>query len=428
MAIVALTLLSACSRIYLEAAAGGVPHGDTRELSVTYLIGDFGRPGAAFRDLVAGIRADASSLEGIGLRTDPMILELGDNLYEEGLPHDLDLPGAQEEVDKLRELAAAFAEVRLAGGQVPVVLIPGNHDYSDNALELTDNLGDISRWYFLEELAIEGAQAWTQVPGSADGFRDAAALFAHLEGDPAARVDFMAPAAVPHTDREIHIVAIDSELVLDLHEAGHDDLVAAYWGAFDNELAAAPEGTWLMVAAHHPPITYGKHGEPSLGNWVFGQGYPQFPKAWQKALVAAWPVGIALGIVVHPVAAALVAVPPVTTALVTGRKQDMGSAPYDAYSAALLERVGRYGVDVVLAGHDHNTQIIELGKIDDLEAGALVVITGAGSKVDPVRRGDGTVAFLADYSWVRMAQFANGLSFDIVDRQGERRYRYELSR
>ena len=43
---------------------------------------------------------------------------------------------------------------------------------------------------------------------------------------------------------------------------------------------------WVAIAAHHPPVTYGKHGRPSFGNWVFGQGWPQFPAAWPEAMAA----------------------------------------------------------------------------------------------------------------------------------------------
>ena len=117
--VAALVLLGACSRSYVVAPAGGVPAADTRPLSAVYLIGDFGKPAAPFRDLVAGIDADVATLSGPTFRTGPMILELGDNLYEDGLPHDLGAAGAQDEVDKLRALAEVFAGVRHQGAQVP---------------------------------------------------------------------------------------------------------------------------------------------------------------------------------------------------------------------------------------------------------------------------------------------------------------------
>ncbi len=412
----------------MEAPVGGVPTGETRELSAVYLIGDFGKPSEPFRALVAAISADAAVLDDQSPRSAPMILELGDNLYEDGLPHDLDLPGAQDEVDKLRALAVAFADVRYAGAQVPLVLIPGNHDYSNNALARKGNLGDISRWYFLDELGVVGAPAWTHVPGDPRRFANAAELFDHLDGDPAAHAEFMAPVRVPHTDEDIFMVAIDSELILDLYAEGHEELAAAYWRELDRVLAATPDGAWLMVAAHHPPVTYGKHGEQSFGNWVFGQGYPQFPHAWQKALAVSLPLGIVLGIVVNPAAVAIAAIPPLATVFTSGRKQDVGSETYDRYAAGLLDHAARHEVDVLVAGHDHNTQIIELAEIAGFTGDTLLVVTGAGAKVDPVRRGRGTVAYLSDYSWVRMAQYARGLSFEIIDRSGDTRYRYDVSR
>jgi hypothetical protein len=311
---------------------------------------------------------------------------------------------------------------------VPLVLIPGNHDYNDNALVNERNLGDISRWYFPAELGIEGASAWTHAPGDATGFADAAALYAHLDGDPAAHAAFMAPARVSQFGREIAVVAIDSELLLDLYAAGREDLTEPYWEGLERELAAAPTGAWRIIAAHHPPVTYGKHGAPALGNWVFGQGYPQFPGTIQKVLAFAMPLGIVAGIVVHPAALALSAAPPVSTAILAGRKQDVGSGPYERYTAEMLRIAAQYDVDVIVAGHDHNTQLIELAALEGYTDDTLLVITGAGSKVDPVRRGRGTVAFLSDYSFVRMTRYGNGLSFEIVDRRGRIPFRYDLSR
>ncbi len=427
-AVAILAVVAACSRAYVRAPDAGVPGGDGGEISVTYLIGDFGKPAEPFRDLVTGIAADVARLEGRGLRTTPTILELGDNLYEDGLPRDLDLPGARDEVGKLLAVGAAFADVRYEGSQVPIAVIPGNHDYADDALTMSGNLGDISRWYFLDELGVEGATAWTHVPGDASGFTTAAELLDHIDGDPSAHAEFMAPLRVPHTDPGLWIVAIDSELILDLYAQGHEELVATYWRQLDRAMERAPEGVWRIVASHHPAVTYGKHGEPSFGNWVFGQGYPQFPYAWQKALAVSLPLGIILGVVVHPAAVVLAAVPPATTAIVSGRKQDIGSEPYDRYAAALLDHAERHDVDVLVSGHDHNTQIIELRALAGYEGDTLMVVTGAGSKVDPVRRGPGTVAYLADYSWVRMRQLADGLSFAIVDRSGTERYRHDLSR
>lgn len=417
-----------CAHYYAGAGAGDRTPPAADALSVVYLIGDFGKPAGPFDDLVAALADDVEDLSAGALRTPPMILELGDNLYEEGLPHDLDPPRARAEIAKLRAVASGFARVRYRAAQVPIVVVPGNHDYYDDALVNEGNLGDISRWYFLADLGIEGAAAWTQVPGDAARFATAAELYAFLDGNPAGHAEFMAPAPVPHLDAGMRVWAIDSELLLDLYEEGHEELADGYWEALDRQLAAAPAGAWRFVATHHPPVTNGVHDEPSLGNWLLGQGWPQFPAPRHKLLAAALPLAAALGVAVHPAAALVSGVIPLSTAFVTKRKQDVGSNAYDRYAAALLRLVGKHRLDGVFAAHEHNTQLIELGAIDPAYGAALLVITGAGSKVGPVRRGPGTVAFLADYSYVRVTQSGAGLSFQIVDRRGESRYRYHLPR
>ncbi|MBO07015.1 MAG: hypothetical protein CL478_01875 [Acidobacteria bacterium] len=417
----------ACAHVYVQEPVfrSNVSDGDV--ISTVFLIGDLGRPSLPLENLIDAINHDVTEAIAQTPRTAPIILGLGDNLYEKGLPHDLEAPGAEAEIATLRAIGTQFARIQNKGHQVPLMLIPGNHDYNDDALAIRNNLGDISRWYFLEELAIDGADAWTHLPGEASRFGSAAELFGHLEGDPAARVEFMAPMRIPGFDPGLVAIAVDSELVLDLYAQGYKDLAVAYWQRLEQALLAAPANAWLMIAAHHPPVTYGKHGRMSFGNWMFGPGWPQFPQVWQKALIATLPLGIVLGAVVYPTVLAIAAAPPLVTAIVSGRKQDVGSVPYDQYAAEFLKLAAEYEVDAVLAGHDHSTQIIELSSIDGFSGDSLLVITGAGSKVESVRRGPGTVAYLSDHSYVRMTQHAGGLIFEIIDQQGRVHYRYEMS-
>ena len=414
----AISSLPACSRVYVAPPGSIESPAATSPLSVVYLVGDFGMPKDSFVELTDAIGRNVEGDEALPLRSAPIILELGDNLYEQGLPHDLSTPGAQEEIDKLRAIAAEFAEIRYRGDQVSLVLVPGNHDYQDNAL-VQEEFGDISRWYFLEELGVEGAEHWDHEPGDAAGFESAAALSAHIDGNPRAHTDFMKPVLIAGTGDDVFIVALDSELVLDLYAEGLDDLADAYLDRLAEALDALPAGGWKLIATHHPPVTYGKHGRPSFGNWLFGQGWPQFPKTWQWGLAAAVPLGVGL---------AIVAAPAVSTAMLSRRKQDVGSEPYRRYADKLLEIAHNHSVAVILAGHDHNTQLIDLGSANVGAASGLLVVTGAGSRVDSVSKGPGLLAYVADYSYVRMVQYVSWLSFEVKGRHGELLYRYDLPR
>ena len=425
--VVSVISVTACSRVYVQEPAFSLEVSAGDVISTVFLIGDLGRPSAPLDNLIDAISHDVTEATAQTPRSAPIILGLGDNLYEKGLPHDLEAPGAEAEVATLRAIGTQFARIQNKGHQVPLMLIPGNHDYNDDALAIRNNRGDISRWYFLEELAIDGADAWTHLPGDASRFGSAAELFDHLEGDPAARVEFMAPMPIPGFDPGLFVIAVDSELILDLYAQGYKDLAASYWQRLEQVLLEAPDDAWLMIAAHHPPVTYGKHGRMSFGNWMFGQGWPQFPQVWQKALVATLPLGILLGVVVYPAALAIAAAPPLATSLVSGRKQDVGSAPYDQYAAEFLKLTAEYDVDAVLAGHDHSTQIIELSAVEGFSGDSLLVITGAGSDVGPVRRGPGTVAYLSNHSYVRVTQHTGGLIFEIIDQQGRAHYQHEVS-
>ena len=166
--------VAACSRVYVQEPAFSLEVSAGDVISTVFLIGDLGRPSASLDNLIDAISHDVTKVTAQTPRSAPIILGLGDNLYEKGLPHDLEAPGAEAEVAMLRAIGTQFARIQNKGHQVPLMLIPGNHDYNDDALAIRNNLGDISRWYFLEELAIDGADAWTHLPGDASRFGSAA--------------------------------------------------------------------------------------------------------------------------------------------------------------------------------------------------------------------------------------------------------------
>lgn len=360
------------------------------------------------------------------------MLELGDNLYGDGLPREPRREEWRPVRRALKTVADAFDTVRRTDGEpVPLVLVPGNHDYAGDALEHGE-LRDISRWYFLEELAPKAA-GWRHVPGARGEFENAETLLAALKDDPAFHAKFMAPVLVPDTHECVTIAAIDSELILDFYDSDeHDHLADTYFAELESVLEAAPPGSWKLIAAHHPQVSYGKHGSPVWGHWGFGPGWPQFPELKRMLPAPTVPLGLALGLagtgIWWPATIA-----PGVTAIKTffgSRKQDVRANPYRRYAEELLRISAEHGVDAIVAGHDHNAQLIELPAPEGSEAdeSTLLVISGAGSKVDPARDGPGLIAYLADYSYVAMAQHPDALVFDVRDRSGTTAYRHILAR
>ena len=128
--------VAACAHVYVQEPVfrSNVSDGDV--ISTVFLIGDLGRPSLPLENLIDAINHDVTETIAQTPRTAPIILGLGDNLYEKGLPHDLEAPGAEAEIATLRAIGTQFARIQNKGHQVPLMLIPGNHDYNEVVLHV----------------------------------------------------------------------------------------------------------------------------------------------------------------------------------------------------------------------------------------------------------------------------------------------------
>jgi hypothetical protein len=370
---------------------------------VVYLVGDFGKDSPILQDVGAALAGATAQDADLG----PTVLALGDNLYQSGLSRCA--PAAcygSPEAQNLRDVAQRFGDV-----QGNVFLLPGNHDYHSNALD-PDPPGDITHWYFLKDLGVEAP--WRPLLGDASEFKNPDALYHYLYHPPPSTTpaqqltDFLAPRPVVATD-QLLIVGIDSQLLIDLYRGGQDTLANEYLEDLRQKLK--PQATWKAVAAHHPLETYGKHRVAQPMRLLFGPGWPQFPEPWQK----------------------LTAVPGLGTLVTLGwwarhSPQNIHSGPYDRYRKGVYDVLQAEGVALFLAGHDHNTQLIELSAVfkDPSAHPLLQVLTGEAAKEDPVGRGRGSLAYHTGGGFVRLAFDQTQLCVEMRDRHGLVRYRHAV--
>jgi hypothetical protein len=372
--------------------------------SVVYFVGDVGTPSQELEQVASAIAAELLKDEGPDRsRTEPILVALGDNLYPKGLP----TPGAEakhpEPRERLRELARVFARCRFRGRPAVVVLVPGNHDYGGEALSARRSLGDITRWYYLDELGIEGLDRWVVLPGARPpDVTTSGELYARVYQNAQTLAAFMKPRKVPGLGRSLNLVAIDSELLIDLFRTRSEDLVQDYLEGLRMALAE-PSSEWRAVVAHHPLETFGKHRPAVPGRFLLGPGWPQFPQWWHKVVA---PIG-----------------PLVTFGYwLTHHTQDVHSRPYREYRSALLELLAAEGVPLFVAGHDHNTQLIEL-------PGSVVqLVSGEATHLDPVTKGKGSFFYHMDHGFVRMSAFSHQLFIEVKNSHGETVFGYGLDR
>ena len=119
-------IFSGCSVIYVEGPGAELPAGPA--LEIIYVVGDFGVPSRGFRDVAESIALSLERDEAERrVSSTPWILELGDNLYPSGLPRpDVNDPRA---LRRLAGVSEQLTHCRYGSRQVPLFMVPGNHDY-----------------------------------------------------------------------------------------------------------------------------------------------------------------------------------------------------------------------------------------------------------------------------------------------------------
>jgi hypothetical protein len=411
--IAVLLTTASCSRVYIgHPSMPPVP--SIEEEAVVYVLGDLGIDNDSFRQVVRSLQEDVEK-DGV----EPLLLAVGDNLYHAGLPRVSEQASAsgQEAIDRLRSIATLLCSVQFHGRSVPLVLVPGNHDYDGDALKHDRRLGDITRWYFPDALKIVGTEGWTMMPGDPEsiGAKDSADLYRKLyENDdvPSTLATFMKPRALTLGQGALTVVGIDSELLLDLY-ATDAELADAYLSELERTLSGS-RSTWTLVAAHHPLATGGAHHPGLPQRFFLGPGWPQYPAPWHKLLIWAGPF-ITLGRwAVHS-------------------RQDIHNGAYEQYRHQLYQVLRDTNTDLMLAGHDHNTQLIRLSEAfedshDRERERPLQVLTGEVSKVDPVAKQKGTVFYHADGGYVRIAVSRERIELEAKNRRGETIDKYALEK
>ena len=394
-----LLALLGCAATYR--ASNEVPPPPRDPGRVVYVLGDFGNPSPGLMDVTRAVARELEQDETAGrAQGQPLILELGDNLYVSGLPRpEVKAPEVRE---RIQAIATALSVCRYRQIPVPVVLLPGNHDYDGDALSADREWGDITRWYFLAKLGLTGVEGWRMCPGQLKP-QDitSSGLYSRIYASVSALVDFMAPCRVEGTGAEVAVVAIDSQLLLDLYAQDESELADRSLERLRERLRGIPVGTWRVVATHHPVASYGEHRPVVWGRLCFGPGWPQFPDLWQGVLV----------------------IPPLGTLVTLGRwaashRQDFHSAVQRRYRDKLCEILRDQNVSVVLSGHDHNLQLLDLSPSAPGGGALLQVISGSASHIDAVTRGPETLAYHAGHGFVRLVATKPQLTIELYDREG----------
>lgn len=325
----------------------------------TYLVGD---AGAAKEGKLPVMQQLAEELKHAGKETS--VVFLGDNLYPVGLP-------SQGDPER------AFAEERLRAQTDPlkdfagkVLFIPGNHDWYDYGIDGLKRQKD-----FLKQ-ELDQKHLWEPKPGCGG------------------------PEVIEVHDNLVYIV-IDTQWWLEnwrKHPGINEGCAATNRTDFIRLFKDAIKGNkekQIVVVMHHPMETYGPHG----GHFTLGDHLFPLQRTINNNLWIPMPVLGSLN-------------PFLRTNV--GSKQDNVNASFQELKAALLAQVQLNGNATFVSGHEHSLQYIE-------KDNQRYIVSGAGSKIAPVGRGEGSLFAHGGRGYAVLDLYTDGslwVSFRTMDEAG----------
>lgn len=290
-----------------------------------FLIGDCGEPvimdspiGSVLKREVA--KAGSSST----------VIYLGDNVYPAGLPG-VHQPGRERGEKILQTQVNWIKDVETKG-----IFIPGNHDWQH---------WNRNGWDF-----IRNQQQWI------DSLKDKNITLLPRDGCPG-------PVEMP-INEQLVLIILDTQWLLHGYEKPGEESdcdakdPAALMTLLDDALMRHA-GKRVILAAHHPVITYGDHGG------VF---------TWKDHLLPLTDIRPHLYIPL-PVLGSLY---PLYRG-VFGHPQDVKHPVYNEYSKLVQRMLSRYPGTVYVAGHEHALQHI-------VKDSVYYIVSGSGSKTTYVRK------------------------------------------
>lgn len=332
--------------------------------------------------LLQTLKSEALDRERLAAGAVPLIVWLGDNVYEHGVPRD---PGDQGYrggrltpvgLEYVRSAATVVVQAQVAvEAKANAVFVPGNHDW-DHALnagpegrERIIEEGEVIRRYVAERRAHGGLAEGTDIrllpPGGCPG-----------------PVETDVPMA---NGARVRIAAIDTEWLLTKDpDVGcvpggpcrpcHPGSAQAVYDALGAIARSTGPRDAMLVVGHHPLRTYGRHGARAFWNE---------PKSWVRWLPLSQEDAS------HP------------------RNRQLREGLASAWSADNDEPL------LYAAGHDHNLQVIHVplgrGESDrERTQGPFCAVSGSASKAASVGVGEGSLFADDEHGYMVVDFFEDG--------------------
>lgn len=341
------------------------PNGE--DVMTFYVMGDWGTGNDEQHAVAQALREDVSEIPA-GREIRPFVLELGDNVYEHGLPQGWDAPGARRLLQQT--FGRVYSDVAYHDEQLIFHIVPGNHDYNGRAGG-KKGYGDVLLQETLAEALFKPYWQYYPIDPKLNSDTDDLSNYQQLRKENI--LTLTVPQQIPTGNQQlVQIVAIDTQVLLDLYSKKDTSALKLHLQKLD-ELLQQP-AVWKFVVGHHPLATHGTHGGFRTAIW--------------------W-------------------IPPITLftlydKLFYKRLQDIDHPAYRAFRRDLLQHMKKYGVTAYFSGHEHNLQLLKLADRQ------LQLISGSAGKRSPVTHGRDTYFSHASFGLTRLDVTAESLWIDFL--------------
>ncbi len=328
-------LAASCSldRAYLDPdlEEPHAPRGKLAEIDATLLlIGDAGKASPSDPVLLA-LRTEASECP-----KPTLILFLGDNVYDHGVPRE-GASGREEALERLR----FQVDTVLGANGARAIFLPGNHDHYSGGGGLEREKELVERWG-------DSRISWAPPPGSMGPERRSFA-------------------------QSLELALLDTELLvrrIDDFQEGRMEIGSC--GEIEEAFGLEPSGDpdrHLVVAGHHPLRTHGPHG--GFFSWK-AQLFP-LTERWDYLFIPIplfYPILRRAGLLTEKLA-----------------REDVFHPAQRTFQHELEETLEESGALIYAAGHEHALQLLRE------EDGPYLIVSGAGSIDRPgdITKGEDTL-------------------------------------
>ncbi|MFQ5604285.1 MAG: metallophosphoesterase [bacterium] len=331
------------------------------EVLTFYALGDWGSGDENQQAVANALQRNVAEIPA-NRKIPPFVVGLGDNVYEFGLAEGWNHPTTRLLLEKT--FGQIYQDVRYQGQKLNFHVVPGNHDYNGVAGG-KNGWGDvIQQETAAEKLYYPNWQYYPIDPAKNRDSNDSTDYFLLKKEN---IYDLTLPEKINlPTDSKISVVALDTQVLLELYKKKNHDLLQKHWQRLESLLEE--DAAWKIVIGHHAVSSHGRHA--GFREWFW------------------WVPPIILYTVIDK--------------LFIKTLQDMDHPAHQHFVNDLKQLIRKHDVTLYLSGHEHSLEFLQI------DPDHFQIVSGSAGKLTEVSHKNDTIFSHEAFGFVR---------FDITDHE-----------